>query len=83
MRLEIANTYTARRVFNGQCPRRCRTCDRNSDGNLYVRYLYWKDGQWNWNYNWLDNEFDGQNPAAVSASLFSVPLDELRGNCVL
>ena len=44
------------------------TVYRSSDGNLYVRCLYWNDGQWNWNYNWLDNEFDDQNPAAVSAS---------------
>lgn len=74
---------TARRVFNGQCHRRCRTHDRNSDGNLYVRYLYWNDGQWNWNYNWLDNEWDDQNPAAVSASLFIAPLDAFLGSCVL
>ncbi len=49
--------------------------NRNSDGNLYVRYLYWNDGRWNWNYNYLDNDFDVQNPAAVRATLFiSLPL---------
>ena len=42
---------------------------RNSDGNLYVLYLYWNDGKWNWNYNWLDNDFDANNPSAVLATL--------------
>jgi hypothetical protein len=42
---------------------------RNSDGNLYVRYLYWNDGRWQTNWNWLDNEFDDQNPALL-ANLF-------------
>lgn len=41
--------------------------NRNSDDNLYVRYLYWNDGRWNWNYNWLDNDWNGNNPAAVPA----------------
>jgi len=38
---------------------------------LYVRYLYWNDDRWNWNYNWLDNDFNDNNPAACSQlSLF-------------
>lgn len=44
------------------------TIYRNSDDNLYVRYLYWNDDKWNWNYNWLDNDFDDQNPAVLLAS---------------
>ena len=44
--------------------------NRNSDGNLYVRYLYWNGDRWNWNYNWLDNDFNDNNPAALSATLF-------------
>jgi hypothetical protein len=48
---------------------------RNPNGNLYVRYLYWNDGAWNWNYNWLDNDWNDQNPAAMLATLFiSLPL---------
>lgn len=43
---------------------------RNRDGNLYVRYLYWNDGRWNWSNNWLDNDWNGNNPAAVRATLF-------------
>ncbi len=44
---------------------------RNRDGNLYVRYLYWNDDRWNWSYNWLDNDWNGNNPAAVRATLFA------------
>ena len=71
------------RAVEGQCYGRLRTIGRNSDDNLYVRYLYWNDGQWNWNYNWLDNEFDAQNPAAVSASVFMPPSGFSRGRFVL
>ena len=48
---------------------------RNSDGNLYVRYWYWNDGALQSNYNWLDNDWDVQNPALVLATLsyFSAP----------
>ncbi|MEK9170131.1 MAG: hypothetical protein AAB674_00600 [Patescibacteria group bacterium] len=38
------------------------------NGSLCVRYLCWDGGGWDWNYNWLDFEFDGSRPAAVSAS---------------
>lgn len=48
---------------------------RNSDGNLYVRYLKWNGDQWNWNDNWLDNDFNSDNPAIVRATLFiSLPV---------
>ena len=43
---------------------------RDTDGNLYVRYLYFNDGAWNRNYNWLDNDWNGNNPAALLATLF-------------
>jgi hypothetical protein len=45
--------------------------NRNSNGNLYVRYLYWNDGAWNWNNNWLDNDWNGNNPSAVLATFSS------------
>ena len=41
---------------------------RNADGNLYVRYLYWDGDRWNWNYNWLDNDWNESNPSAVSVT---------------
>ena len=56
---------------------------RNSDGNLYVRYLLWDGSQWNWNYNWLDNDFDGDYPAALLATNFISPLANLQRSFVL
>ena len=43
---------------------------RNSNGNRYVLYLYWNDGAWNWNVNWLDNDWNANNPSAVLATHF-------------
>lgn len=56
---------------------------RNSNDNLYVRYLYWDGRRWNWNYNynWLDNEWNSNNPAAV-ANIFISP-SGFRGSFVL
>ena len=36
------------------------------DGRLYVRYLYWDDGRWDWSYVWLDCSFFCSFPAACS-----------------
>ncbi len=52
---------------------------RNSDGNLYVRYLYWNGGNWQADNNWLDNDWDSNNPAAVSATFFTFTLLFARG----
>jgi len=41
--------------------------NRNQDGNSYVRYMYWDDDRWNWNANWLDNDWSDSNPALVRA----------------
>jgi len=35
-----------------------------------VRYLYFRDGGWYSNYNRLDNDWNGDNPAALRAILF-------------
>jgi hypothetical protein len=43
---------------------------QNPNGNRYVLYLYWNDGKWNWNYNWLDNNWNVNNPSLVLATLF-------------
>ena len=56
---------------------------RDSDDNLYVRYLYRNDGQWNRDYNWLDNKWDDHNPAVISASLFISSLEFFRRSFVL
>ena len=41
------------------------TIYRNSDGNLCVRYLYWHGSRWDWNYRWLDRNFDVSFPALL------------------
>jgi len=56
---------------------------RNSDGNLYVRYLNWNGDQWNWNYNWLDNDFNSSNPAILRATFFISLLQILWESFVL
>ena len=43
---------------------------QNRDGNLNVPYVYWNDGQVYLNWNWLDNDWNDNNPAALSATLF-------------
>lgn len=44
------------------------TVYRNADGNLCVRCLYWRDGQWQFNYLWLGGAWGGDRPAACLAS---------------
>jgi hypothetical protein len=52
---------------------------RNRDGNLYVRYLYWNGDRWNWSNNWLDNDWNGNNPVALRATLFAFSPRYARG----
>ncbi len=54
---------------------------RNSNDDLYVRYLYWDDSAWNWNCNWLVSSFNSYNPAVVLATLLISPSS--RGSFVL
>lgn len=61
---------SALRVSEGWWYGWCFIRYRSADDNLYVRYLNWNGGRWDWNYNWLDNDFKDNNPAAVSATLF-------------
>jgi len=42
---------------------------RGSDGRLYVRYLCWSGGEWDWGYGWLGDDWRGLSPAAVLASV--------------
>jgi hypothetical protein len=48
------------------------TIFRDALGGLFVGCLYWNGGTWNWNYNWLDNDWNEDGPAA---SLASMPSD--------
>lgn len=43
---------------------------RDPGGNLNVRYLYWNEGCWQWDWSWLDYGWDVQDPAALLANLF-------------
>jgi hypothetical protein len=42
------------------------TIYRGSDGDLYVRYLYWCGSQWHWDYYWLGDDWSSDNPALCS-----------------
>ncbi len=44
------------------------TIYRNTDDRLYVRSLFCAGGKWLAGYNWLDFDWNGDSPAAVSAS---------------
>ncbi len=44
------------------------TVYRSSDGDLYVRYLFWRGGRWHWSNLWLGYSWHGNSPAAVLAS---------------
>lgn len=56
--------------------------NRDANGNLYVRYLYFNDDAWRSRYFWLDNDWNGNNPAALRATFF-ISLLLLRGSFVL
>lgn len=45
------------------------TIYRYSNGNLFVRCLFWHDSRWDWDLGWLDSGFYDSFPAAVSASI--------------
>lgn len=44
------------------------TVYRNSDGFLCVRYLGWRGGAWDWDCDWLGDDWGGDRPAALLAS---------------
>ncbi len=44
------------------------------DGNRKVLYLNRNDSEWNWNYNWLENDWNADNR---SASLATIPISPL------
>ena len=44
------------------------TIYRISNGDLVVRYLVWRGGQWDWLCSSLGSDFGGGSPAAVPAS---------------
>lgn len=47
------------------------TIYRDSDGYLFVFYLYWFGSKWGCHYYWLVNDFNSDNPAALATLLIS------------
>ena len=43
------------------------TIYRLSDGRLCVRYLIWNGSEWDWSYDWLDDDFNSDSPAALAS----------------
>ncbi len=41
------------------------TVYRSRKGNLCVRYLYFYNGSWRWNYSWLGNNFRSHSQVAL------------------
>lgn len=48
-----------------------RTFVRNRNGNLNAPYLFENGGTVNLNWNWLDNDWNADNPALRLATLFT------------
>lgn len=64
----LAHTNLIPEEWNGKAIFFWGTIYRRSVGGLYVRYLFWDDGRWDWLYNWLGNYFLAFYPAVVPAS---------------
>ena len=68
--ITMPNTIQPREYSKGGGTDGILYANRNSNGNLYVRYLNWNGKQWASNYNWLDNDWNSNNPSAVRATHF-------------
>jgi hypothetical protein len=55
------------------------TIVQNRNGNLNVPYLIENGGEVVVNWNWLDNDWNANNPALRFATLFLLPLFYMRG----
>ncbi len=62
----LANPHLIPEEWKGKAVFFWGTIFRYSDGNLYVRCLIWRGGQWQSYYGWLDRDWDGSFPAALS-----------------
>jgi len=47
---------------------------RDPNGNRYVLYLNFNGDKWNWNYNWLDNDWNDDSLSAVSPETLFISL---------
>lgn len=64
----LANPHLIPEEWKGKYVYFWGTIYRSSDGDLWVRYLYWDDRSWDWDCSWFGNNWDDGNPAALCAS---------------
>ncbi len=64
----MANLHLIPEEWKGKAVFFWGTIYRDAGGRLCVRFLYWRGDGWVWVYRWLDVDFNGRSPAAVSAS---------------
>ena len=50
------------------------TLQRTSGDNTNVAYLYWNDDHVIVNWNWLENDWNGTNPALLANLFISLPI---------
>ncbi|MBP7846152.1 MAG: hypothetical protein KA007_01810 [Candidatus Pacebacteria bacterium] len=62
----LANPHLIPEEWKGKCVFFWGTVYRDSNGSLYVRYLYWYGGKWDWSSNWLGHGWNAVDPAACS-----------------
>ena len=65
----LANPHLIPEEWKGKYVFFWGTIYRDSDGSLYVRCLCWNGVRWHWDCDWLDSDFDDDDPAALSASI--------------
>lgn len=65
----LANPHLIPEEWKGKAVFFWGTIYRSSGGFLCVRYLYWDVSRWSWYYNWLDDDWNSGNPAALLASV--------------
>lgn len=61
----LANQEQIPESFKGKAIFFWGTIYSDSDGDLYVRYLYWDGDRWISYYYWLDDSWYGSNPALL------------------
>ncbi len=64
----LANPHLIPEAWKGKWIFFWGTIYRYSDGNLYVRCLFWVGGRWRWGDGWLADDFGADDPAALLAS---------------
>jgi len=64
----LANPHLIPEEWKGKCVFFWGTIYRSSGGNLYVRYLYWSGGGWDWRFGWLAYDWHDNNPSALRTS---------------